>query len=118
VPALAYYNRANIIYGTQDYDKAIHQYYNQALKLQPNNVEALDRRCGARIKGELRAALDPKPNNVTVLDHRGMPYLKLGQPATREQLRRGAQTQPELAGGAVRPRRRQADEGRRSRQQR
>ena len=86
-PAVAYYNRANIFYGTRDYDQAI-KYYNQAIKLQPDNADALNQRCGARaIVGELKAALEDcnaalslKPNNATALDHRGMAYLKLGQP--------------------------------------
>ena len=64
-------------------------------------------------------ALRLKPNNATALDHRGLAYLKLGQPDQAiVRLRRGAQAQPELAGGAVRPRRRQDDEGRCRRQQR
>ena len=48
----------------------------------------MNQRCGARaIVGELKealedcnAALSLKPNNATALDHRGMAYLKLGQP--------------------------------------
>ena len=48
----------------------------------------MNQRCGARTAvGALKealedcnAALSLKPNNATALDHRGMAYLKLGQP--------------------------------------
>ena len=59
-----------------------------SFKLQPENADALNQRCGARAAvGALKealedcnAALNLKPNNATALDHRGMAYLKLGQP--------------------------------------
>ena len=86
-PAMASLNHANLQFGTRNYDRAI-PYYDRALKLQPDNAEALNGRCGAlAMVGELKAALEdcnealrPKPNSPGALDHRGLAYLKLGQP--------------------------------------
>ena len=126
-PAVAYYNRANVFYGTQGLRPARSSYYDQAIKLQPSNADAFNQRCGARaMVGELegrggglqRGAAAQAEQRQRVRPSR--PGLSQARPARsgHRQLRRGAQAQPELAGCAVRPRRRQDDEGRRRRQQR
>ena len=92
--------------GAGDFDKAI-QLYTQALKLQPDNAEALNQRCGARAAaGEMKAALEDcnaaltlKPGNASALDHRGMAYLKLGHAGSGDgRLRRGVEDRAERAG--------------------
>src|SRR5581483_1020830 len=56
--AMASANRADLFLGKREYKQAI-KLYDQALKLQPANFEALNARCTARLMvGDAKAALE------------------------------------------------------------
>ena len=125
-PAMASLNHANLLYGTANYDRAI-PYYDQALKLQPGNRRSAElslrragdgRRAQGRAGGLQRGA--PPQAEQPQRARSSRPGLSQARPAGRghRRLRRGAQAQPEFAGGVVRARRCQADEGRHLRQHR